>query len=137
MYAIVESRGKQYKVTSGDLVVLDLLNKSQGDSYKFDKVCMFVDDEQNVILDKEKLEKIDISCVVTDEKKGDKLIIFKYKRRKDYHRKRGHRQKYTVVRVEEIKNLDAKAEEIESQDAKAEEIESQDANNSLMGTYED
>lgn len=106
MYAIVESRGRQYKVSSGDLVALDLLKVASGEPYTFDKVLMLVDDDQNVILEKDRLQKVKVSGVVTENKKGKKLIVFKYKRRKDYHRKLGHRQTYTLVRVEKIENTD-------------------------------
>ena len=102
MYAIVESRGKQYKVSPGDELAVDLLKVPEGEPYTFDRVLMLVDDDQNVILDKSKLEDIKVTGVVTGIKKGKKLIVFKYKRRKDYHRKLGHRQAYTLLKVEDF-----------------------------------
>jgi large subunit ribosomal protein L21 len=103
MYAIVESRGRQYKVSPGDVIELDLMKVEPGTTYIFDKVLMLVDDNQ-VILDKEELDKVKVSGVITGNKKGRKLIVFKYKRRKDYHRKLGHRQAYTLLKVESIEN---------------------------------
>jgi large subunit ribosomal protein L21 len=103
MYAIVESRGRQYKVSPGDVIELDLMKTEPGDTYTFDKVLMLVDNDQ-VILDKEELDKVKVSGVITGNKKGQKLIVFKYKRRKDYHRKLGHRQMYTLMKVEKIEN---------------------------------
>ncbi|MGA1841825.1 MAG: 50S ribosomal protein L21 [bacterium] len=103
MYAIVESRGRQYKVSPGDLVELDLMKAEPGTTYTFDKVLMLVDDDK-VVLDKGELDKVKVSGVVTGDKKGHKLIVFKYKRRKDYHRKLGHRQEYTLLKIESIEN---------------------------------
>ena len=101
MYAIVESRGRQYKVAPGDVVELDLMQAAPGDQYTFDKVLMLVDDD-TVVLDREELDKVKVSGVVAGTEKGHKVIVFKYKRRKDYHRKIGHRQAYTLVKVAEI-----------------------------------
>ena len=103
MYAIVESRGRQYKVSPGDMVELDFMKAEPGSTYTFDKVLMLVDDD-GLILDKEELNKVKVSGVITGEKKGNKLIVFKYKRRKDYHRKLGHREAYTLLKVESIES---------------------------------
>ena len=102
MYAIVESRGRQYKVSPGEVVELDLMQADEGSPYTFDRVLMLVDDNNEVILDPKKLDKVKVSGVVTGTKKGHKLVVFKYKRRKDYHRKLGHRQSFTLVKVEDI-----------------------------------
>jgi large subunit ribosomal protein L21 len=102
MYAIVESRGRQYKVSPGDVVALDILNIPSGEAYNFDKVLALVDENQNTILNQDELDKVKVSGIVTGDKKGEKLIAFKYKKHKDYHRKKGHRQGYTLVRVENI-----------------------------------
>ena len=102
MYAIVESRGRQYKVSPGEVVELDLMQADEGSPYTFDRVLMLVDDNNDVILDPKKLDKVKVSGVVTGTKKGRKLVVFKYKRRKDYHRKLGHRQSFTLVKVEDI-----------------------------------
>jgi len=104
MFAIVESRGRQYKVSPGDVVALDFFDASSGDHYVFDKVVMLVDDEEKVILDRDNLDKVKVSGVVTGDKKGEKLVVFKYKKRKGYHRKRGHRQRYTLVKIEEMES---------------------------------
>ena len=102
MYAIVESRGRQYKVSPGEVVELDLMQADEGSPYTFDRVLMLVDDNNDVILDPKKLDKVKVSGVVTGTKKGRKLVVFKDKRRKDYHRKLGHRQSFTLVKVEDI-----------------------------------
>ena len=102
MYAIVESMGRQYKVSPGEVVELDLMKANEGESYTFDRVLMLVEDNNEVVLDRKKLDKVKVSGVVTGTKKGPKLIVFKYKKRKDYHRKLGHRQAYTLVKVEDI-----------------------------------
>ncbi len=104
MYAIVESRGMQYKVSPGEVIELDFMKAEPGAPYTFDKVLMLVDDDQQVTLDKKELDKVKVSGVVTGDKKGNKLTVFKFKRRKDYHRKLGHRQSYTLVKVEKIEN---------------------------------
>ena len=104
MYAIVESRGRQYRVSPGEVVALDLLKAESGEQYTFEKVLMLVDDDHQVTLDRKELDKVKVSGVVTGSQKGPKVIVFKYKRRKDYHRKLGHRQGYTLLRVEGIEN---------------------------------
>lgn len=106
MYAIVESRGRQYKVSPGEEVALDLLQAEPGQSYDFDKVLMLVDDDNNVTLEKDKLDKVKVTGMVTKSQKGPKVLVFKYKKRKDYHRKLGHRQSYTLIRIESIENPD-------------------------------
>lgn len=102
MYVIVESRGRQYKVSPGDVVALDRLTLSSGAPYEFDKVVMLVDNEQKVMLDRERLDDVKVSGVVMKEQKDKKIFAFKYKRRKGYHKKIGHRQKYTLVQVLDI-----------------------------------
>ena len=104
MYAIVESRGRQYKVSPGEVVELDFMKAESGAPYTFDRVLMLVNDENEVVLDQKKLDKVKVSGVVTGNKKGRKIIVFKYKRRKDYHRKLGHRQSYTLVKIEGIES---------------------------------
>jgi len=104
MYAIVESRGRQYKVSPGQEVELDLMKEESGAPYTFEKVLMLVNDENEVVLDPKELDQVKVSGTVTGSKKGRKLVVFKYKRRKGYHRKLGHRQSFTLVKVEGIEN---------------------------------
>ena len=77
MYAIVESRSRQYRVSPGDVVALDLFSAKSGDSYTFDKVLMLVDDENQVILDRERLNKVKVTGTVKDMKKEKLLKEYK------------------------------------------------------------
>ena len=104
MYAIVESRGRQYKVSPGQEIELDFMKVESGTPYTFEKVLMLVNDENEVVLDPKELDQVKVSGTVTGDKKGRKLVVFKYKRRKGYHRKLGHRQSFTLVKVEGIEN---------------------------------
>jgi len=85
MYAMVEIKGNQYKAEKGELLTVDVVASEKGDVVEFDSVLLLRDDKNL---------KIGI--------RGDKVIVHKYKRRKRYKRTRGHRQHYTVLRVEEI-----------------------------------
>lgn len=101
MYAILETGGKQYRVSVGDLIEVEKIDKSDGAVVEFDKVLMIKADEET---------KIGTPCVegakviarIIKQRKGRKVVVFKFKRRKNYRRKIGHRQPYTRVRIEQI-----------------------------------
>ncbi|MGA1869768.1 MAG: 50S ribosomal protein L21 [bacterium] len=101
MYAVVECKGKQYTVSEGDAVRVDRMNIKQGESITFDRVLMVVD-EGHIMAKPDELEKVKVTGTVLEEEKGEKVIVFKYKRRKGYRNKQGHRQQYTRVKVDQI-----------------------------------
>ena len=97
MYAIIEEGGRQYKVTSGDTILID---REAGDdkTIKFDRVLL-VAGEGEPKVGVPTVAKATVSADVVGEEKGDKIDIQKYKRRKGYHKKIGHRQQYLRVRI--------------------------------------
>lgn len=102
MYAIIQTGGKQYRVAPGDIVKLEKLSGKIGDPVTFDKVILTSDDD-NVTLGTPYLEDRSVTGHITRHGKDRKIIVFKYKRRKGYRRKKGHRQDFTLIKVEDIK----------------------------------
>jgi len=102
MYAIVDSGGKQYKVQEGEILRVEKLAGEVGDSVSFDRILMFSDGE-NVNVGTPLLEDVAVNGHIVEQGKAKKIIVFKYKRRKRYRRKRGHRQQFTAVKVDSIK----------------------------------
>lgn len=100
MYAIIETGGKQYQVAQGDKVRVDYLNVPIGNLMEINEVKM-VKDQDNVLTGNS-LKDAKVNVLVLDHLKGKKVIAFKYKRRKDYRKKIGHRQLYTQLLVKEI-----------------------------------
>jgi large subunit ribosomal protein L21 len=98
MYAIIEEGGKQFKVTSGDTILIDRYAKDDEKSIKFDQV-LFVGGEGEPKIGLPTVAKATVSADVIGEEKGDKIDIQKYKRRKGYHKKIGHRQRYLRVKI--------------------------------------
>jgi large subunit ribosomal protein L21 len=97
-YAIVATGGKQYKVQEGDVLKVEKLSGNVGEQVTFDKVLMFADGEQ-VIIGQPTLDQVSVSGQIVDQGKNRKVIVFKYKRRKRYRRKQGHRQMFTAVKI--------------------------------------
>jgi|SRR5690242_2755801 len=97
MYAIIEEGGKQFKVTSGDTILIDR-PASDDKSIKFDRV-LFVGGEGQPKVGAPTVAKATVSADIIGEEKGNKIDIQKYKRRKGYHKKIGHRQKYLRVKI--------------------------------------
>lgn len=101
MYALVDIKGKQYKAEKGTLLRVDRFDGAEGDEVAFDHV-MLVSDGEQVKVGTPYVEGAVVKAKLEKHEKGDKVVVFKYKRRKGYRKKRGHRQQYTCVRVEEI-----------------------------------
>ena len=102
MYAIIESCGKQYKVQEGDQVYFEKLDVNEGDSVKFDKVLL-ISDEKNVTVGNPYVKGATVEVTVSKNGKGPKIIVYKYKAKKNYRRTQGHRQPYTRVEIKSIK----------------------------------
>jgi large subunit ribosomal protein L21 len=98
MYAIIEEGGRQYKVTSGDTILIDREAKDDEKSITFDRVLLIAG-EGTPKIGLPTIAKATVSADVIGEEKGDKITIQKYKRRKGYHKKIGHRQRYLRVKI--------------------------------------
>ncbi|HOQ09337.1 MAG TPA: 50S ribosomal protein L21 [Syntrophomonadaceae bacterium] len=101
MYAIIQTGGKQYKVTEGSVLKVEKLNAQPGDRLTLDQVLM-ISDGDNVKVGNPVVPNAQVTAVVLEQGKEKKIVVFKYKRRKNYRRKQGHRQPYTKIKVEKI-----------------------------------
>ena len=90
MYAIIATGGKQYKVSEGDVIKVEKLGAEAGSNYVFDQVLAVCDDA------------LTVEASVIGDGKARKVIVYKYKRKTGYHKKNGHRQQYTAVKIEKI-----------------------------------
>jgi large subunit ribosomal protein L21 len=102
MYAIIETGGKQYKVQAGDVIFVEKLSANEGDSVTFDRV-LAVSADNGLKAGSPYVEGAAVTAKVEKHVKGEKIIVYKYKPKKNYHRKQGHRQPYTKVTIEAIK----------------------------------
>ncbi len=100
MYAIIKTGGKQYKVSEGDLVRVEKLPYEIGDTVEFDQVLLVSGDEVKV--GSPVIENAKVTATVEDQNKDKKIVVFKYKPKKQYRKKHGHRQPYTLVKIDSI-----------------------------------
>lgn len=110
MYAIIESCGKQYKVEQGDVVFFEKLDTEAGKKVTFDKVVL-VSDDKKVEVGAPYVKGVKVEGKVVEHGKGKKIIVYKYKAKKNYRRTQGHRQPYTKVEITKIKTASEKVEE--------------------------
>jgi len=101
MYAVIKTGGKQYKVEEGDLVSVEKLGLEAGDSIVFDEVLLFNNGE-TLTVGTPVIENAKVSGSVVENGKASKVIIYKYKSKKDYRKKKGHRQPFTTVMIDKI-----------------------------------
>lgn len=101
MYAIIETGGKQYKVQEGDVVLVEKLGVTAGETVNFENVLVVANDN-DLSVGTPFLANASVSASVLDESKGKKLVVYKYKAKKTYHKKHGHRQYYTKVKIDKI-----------------------------------
>ncbi len=102
MYAIVEISGKQYKVQEGDIVFVDRLeNEEEGNKVTFDRVLMISDDKK-VTIGQDTVKGAKVEASVVGHGKAKKIVVYKYKAKKNYRRTQGHRQPYTKIQIEKI-----------------------------------
>ncbi len=97
MYAIVKTGGKQYKVSPGDILSIEKLNAEVGDEVELPVICVV--DGANIEADPEKASATVVTALVIDQYKGEKQLVFKFKKRKGYKKLRGHRQQLTKVQI--------------------------------------
>lgn len=100
-HAVIRTGGKQYRVAEGDLLRVEKLEGEAGDKVSFDEVLFLGGDAPKFGSPLVKGAKVSGEIVAQD--RGDKIVIFKFKRRKKYRRKAGHRQSYTAVKITEVK----------------------------------
>jgi large subunit ribosomal protein L21 len=101
MYVIVDIAGQQFKVQKDQKIFVHRQEGEEGAELNFDKVLL-VEDEGKVTIGNPTVENAKVTAKILDQVKGDKVIIFKKKRRKGYKLKRGHRQQFTQIQIEEI-----------------------------------
>jgi large subunit ribosomal protein L21 len=99
MYAIIATGGKQYKVSEGDVIKIEKLDVEVGNTVTFDQVIAVSDNTLKVGSD---VANATVSATVLDQGRGKKVIVYKYKRKTGYHKKNGHRQAYTQVKIDKI-----------------------------------
>ena len=102
MYAVIETGSKQYRVSAGDTLEVELLPIEAGQTYTFDRV-LFVNNDGNISVGAPTVAQATVVADVVEHIRGEKKVAFKMKRRKGYHKKIGHRQELTVVKIKEIK----------------------------------
>jgi len=110
MYAVVNTGGKQYKVQQGEVLRVEKIPGDVGSPVTFDRVLMFSDGD-NVSIGQPELDNVAVEGHIVEQGKAKKIIVFKYKKRKRYRRKQGHRQTFTAVQIDSITAKEAKAKE--------------------------
>ena len=102
MHAIIETGGKQYKVAEGDTLFIEKLPVEAGDNVTLDKVLAVIADDGTATFGTPVVDGAKVDASVVKNGKGKKIIVFKYKPKKNYRRKQGHRQPYTKVTIGKI-----------------------------------
>ena len=100
MYVIIATGGKQYKVSEGDIITVEKLGAEEGSKITFDQVLAVSDSDLKV--GNPTVSGASVSATVVKEGRGKKVIVYKYKRKSGYHKKNGHRQSFTQVKIEKI-----------------------------------
>ncbi|MCR5665788.1 MAG: 50S ribosomal protein L21 [Eubacterium sp.] len=100
MYAIIATGGKQYKVSEGDIITIEKLEAGEGDKVTFDQVLVVNDGTLKA--GTPTVAGASVEASVVKNGRGKKVIVYKYKRKTGYHKKNGHRQPYTQVKIEKI-----------------------------------
>ena len=101
MYAVIKTGGKQHKVSEGDVIAIEKIDGGKGDAIVFEEVLM-VEKDGDIRIGRPVVEGAKVTGEILAQTKGDKLIVFKMKKRKGYHKKNGHRQQLTSMRIKEI-----------------------------------
>ncbi|MCG2741328.1 MAG: 50S ribosomal protein L21 [Syntrophaceae bacterium] len=101
MYAVIKTGGKQHRVTEGDMIAIEKINGDRGEAVVFDQVLM-VEKEGDIRVGRPVVEGAKVVGEILAQTKGDKLTVYKTKKRKGYHKKTGHRQQLTSMKIREI-----------------------------------
>ncbi|MDD6235079.1 MAG: 50S ribosomal protein L21 [Lachnospiraceae bacterium] len=99
-YAVIAACGKQYKVSEGDVIKVEKLGVAEGETVTFDKVLLVSDGE--AVIGNPTIAGASVTASVVCEGKDKKVVVYKYKRKTGYHKKNGHRQLFTKVKIESI-----------------------------------
>ena len=118
MYAIVTTGGKQYKVAKGDVIDVEKLDAQPGEKVKLD--VLMLSDGKKIVADASALAKKKVTCTVVEQFKGEKQLVFKFKKRKRYHRLKGHRQNLTKLEVSSLPRISAPKKAETASDEKSE-----------------
>ena len=100
MYAVIATGGKQYKVSEGDIITIEKLGAEVGENVTFDQVLVVNNGE--LVVGNPTVENATVTASVVKTGRSKKVIVYKYKRKTGYHKKQGHRQSYTRVKIEKI-----------------------------------
>ena len=103
MYAVIETGGKQYRVAEGDTLYVEKLDGDVGDTVSFDRVLLVADGD-SVNVGSPTVSGAEVSGEIVGHGRDKKVIVFKFKRRKDYRRRNGHRQSFTAVKINSLKS---------------------------------
>ena len=101
MYAVIETGGKQYKIQEGDTVFVEKIDTEEGEKIDLSKVLL-ISKEDDLVVGKPYVEGAKVEATVLEQGKGKKIIVYKYKAKKNYKSKQGHRQPYTKIKIEKI-----------------------------------
>jgi large subunit ribosomal protein L21 len=99
MYAVIKTGGKQYRVSEGQVLRVEKLNGSAGDKITFSEVLLVGGESESTKVGQPLVAGAKVSAEITAQDRGKKLVIFKFRRRKNYRRKTGHRQPYTELKI--------------------------------------
>lgn len=102
MFAVVKTGGKQYKVSTSDVIRVEKIDAEVGSNFELSNVLMIFRGHDDVVLDKESLQSVKVVTRVMAQMRDKKVIVFKKRRRHNYRRKLGHRQPLTVLKIESI-----------------------------------
>ena len=115
MYAVIEAGGKQYRVQEGDVITVEKIKAEVGETVTFN--TLLISAEGEVKVGAPYLNEV-VTGTVVEHGKGQKVIIFKYKAKKDYRKKQGHRQPYTMVKIEALGGAAPKKEAVVAEEVK-------------------
>ncbi len=101
MYAVLKTGGKQYRVAAGETIKVEKLEGNKGDSVELQEILLLADGEL-VTVGRPLVEGARVKAEIVDQDRAPKVVIFKYRRRKRYRRKTGHRQMFTALRITDI-----------------------------------
>ena len=118
MFAVIKTGGKQYRVTKDDMIVVETVAGEPGSTVRFEDVLMIGNDGKAPSVGTPFLEQATVFAEVVQQTRGDKIIVFKKKRRTGYRRKHGHRQALTVLRITDISPTGRKADTKSKAEAK-------------------